>query len=655
MKKRIVLSVLVCCMLLILLPVQAGAAGDIYVSATGSDTTGTGASTSPYASLAHAANVASDGSTIYVMSNLTMTASARFYSKHLTIKSDSGGPYTVTRGTPFAILNDPARNNFNPAMIEVAGAPGAMGSSLLLEDIIFDDNGLHEGTTFAWETFGGSNNTNNVQDAIVSSYSGSGYITLGSGAVLRNYGGMSAVRVTGGSELTMESGSVIEDTIAPPARGARQAVMIEGGKADLQQGSVIRHIYYGVCVNCVGCTVTANGEITGLINGGFGGGIYMGSGNIQLTIGPTGNIHDNQVGYGTIFSQGAGAIIYDYGKINNNFSTDHGGGIAMGNNGYGAVTYMYPGAEIIGNIATNSGGGILVSCGSFHMLGGTISGNIAGAGKSTDPTQTRGGGVCVRRGGDFTMEGGTISDNYAYGYGGGVSYEASDYFSHSPFIDLLGGAITGNHMKATLAGTGAGTTASAGISNELGISNSSVVSGTYYGRIGDTAAFTNRNLLITDGVTLGNPAIYFDQDTKTLTPSATSFNLRLGNASPASVTALNSASASKSWGSALCTFWEQKTSPVVLDVGGVSFNAALPVYAVMQQTGADGLPLSSAPVLFFNTAVSGQTITVTVPGSVNGYAVALVQPTANYGSVVLTTPAQISEKSGATSYDVPFT
>ncbi|MCL2332541.1 MAG: InlB B-repeat-containing protein [Actinomycetia bacterium] len=649
MKKRLVLAILIFCMALVLLPVQAGAATDVYVSASGSDSTGDGTNASPYASLAHAVSVAPDGSTITVMSDLTMTACARYYSKSLTIRSGSGGPFTVTRGTPFATLVDPVRNTYNPAMLEAAGTPGAMDCALRLENIIFDDAGLHEGTTFAWQVPGATNNTNYVQDSIVASYDGSARITLGSGVVLRNYGGMSAVHITGGSGLVMEDGSVIEDTITPPARGAQRAIMLDSSTIDMQQGSAIRNIRGGVCIFSYRATMTVDGEITGLVNGGIGGAVYMASGSTVLTVGPTGNIHNNQVAYGTIFSQGLASTVHLYGKVNDNFSGDHAGGIAMGNNAYGAVTYLYPGAEIIGNIATNSGGGVLVSCGSFHMLGGTISGNIAGAGRNAAVDQSRGGGVNVRRGGDFTLEGGTISDNYSYAYGGGLAYDASDYFSHSPFVNLLGGTITGNHMTATLTGTGANTTASGGVSNDLAISS------TNYGRIGDTAAFTNRNVLIADGATLGNLAIYFETNTKTLTPSAASFGLKLGNASPTSITGLNNASTSKGWGSAFCSFWVQKTSPVVLDVGGVLFDPSLPVYAVMQQTGADGLPLAGAPYLFFNTSVGGQTITVNVAGSESGYAVALVQPNTDYGSVALDMPAQVLEKPGATSYDIPFT
>ena len=54
-------------------------------------------------------------------------------------------------------------------------------------------------------------NTSIVQDAIIATYNGMGTITLGDGAELRNYGGMSAVRLSGG-ELIMEEGSAILDT-----------------------------------------------------------------------------------------------------------------------------------------------------------------------------------------------------------------------------------------------------------------------------------------------------------------------------------------------------------------------------------------------------------------------------------------------------------
>lgn len=78
------IAVLLCA----LLPVLAGATspGDppeavdtnaVYVSVNGDDD-GAGSQNSPYATLAKAVEVADDGATIYVMSNLEMTECARY-------------------------------------------------------------------------------------------------------------------------------------------------------------------------------------------------------------------------------------------------------------------------------------------------------------------------------------------------------------------------------------------------------------------------------------------------------------------------------------------------------------------------------------------------------------------------------------------------
>ena len=46
----------------------------VYVSSSGNDGTGDGSADKPFATLAKAVDVAKDGATIYVMSDLTMTA-----------------------------------------------------------------------------------------------------------------------------------------------------------------------------------------------------------------------------------------------------------------------------------------------------------------------------------------------------------------------------------------------------------------------------------------------------------------------------------------------------------------------------------------------------------------------------------------------------
>lgn len=104
-----------------LAPARAWAAnGAVYVSADGSDDN-SGTREQPYATLAKAVDAAEDGDTVYVMSDLTMTESARFWNKHLTIASD-GGTFTVTRSSEFEPTSDLARGTYNGAMIEVGGS-----------------------------------------------------------------------------------------------------------------------------------------------------------------------------------------------------------------------------------------------------------------------------------------------------------------------------------------------------------------------------------------------------------------------------------------------------------------------------------------------------------------------------------------------------
>ena len=103
-------------------------------------------------------------------------------------------------------------------MIEVGGSSYTLESSLTLENIILDDAGLRGGDTSTdttednvyfiqadsesdgTTTFGELEISNGdiVQDAMIATYNNTATITLGAGTVLKNYGGMSAVRVSGG-------------------------------------------------------------------------------------------------------------------------------------------------------------------------------------------------------------------------------------------------------------------------------------------------------------------------------------------------------------------------------------------------------------------------------------------------------------------------
>ena len=198
MKRRILSSLMALVLVFGLLPATALAAGGagtaVYVGSDGSDSNA-GTQNEPYATLAKAVDVAKDGATIYVMSDLTMTKCARYYDKDLTITSlNPNDPVTIFRGTEFDTQNDP-RSWYNPALIEVQTKGEAERCGLILHHIILDDKGLHEGSIFAQASSGSGtdqiDNTTIVQDAMIASNATVPCtITLGEGAILRNFGGM---------------------------------------------------------------------------------------------------------------------------------------------------------------------------------------------------------------------------------------------------------------------------------------------------------------------------------------------------------------------------------------------------------------------------------------------------------------------------------
>lgn len=257
------IAVLLCA----LLPVLAGATSledppeavdlnAVYVRANGNDN-GAGSQEDPYATLAKAVEKADDGATIYVMSNLEMKESARFWNKNLTITSFGEEAVTVTRGEfTKGSSHDSARQWYNSAMIEVGGSDYNLESSLRLENIVFDDKGLTEGTYYVQAESDGDgksyvgktevSNADIVQDAIIATYNNTATITLGNRTVLKNFGGMSAVRISGGV-FTMESGSkIIDDTVTDRNKqgsegdiGPAGAVWVQGGDIAIEHGSEI--------------------------------------------------------------------------------------------------------------------------------------------------------------------------------------------------------------------------------------------------------------------------------------------------------------------------------------------------------------------------------------------------------------------------------
>ena len=572
------------------------------------------------------------------MSNLTMTKCARYYNKNLTITS-YGETRTVTRGRGFETLSDTARSWYNPAMIEVQGNQEDATCGLTLTNIILDDEGNHEGTVFAQAISGKSeedkDNLVYVQDAMIASNATVPCtITLGEGAILRNFGGMSAVRVTDQAKLVMRSGSVIEDEPAvittrgsdadkeDAARGPAGAVWLQGGSFTMEAGTKIQNVN-GRAVYADGGKATIGGtisNITGNANmwqGEDGTAIHLRnkasgtllSGGIIKEISGTKSssavyVHTStlncneeskicdcdSVGILSVdcdsnWNKGRNIVNFD-GELSGTLNNKNPFQIACtnltigknakihGNSAYYGALYLQKNvtADIYGkiyeNTASGRGGGIGTAGHGFVEINlykdAEIKDNIA---------NNTGGGLSLKNT-KFVMHGGKISGNRSNNnVGGGV------YLYKDVVVELHGGTISGNIDKNG--------------SNDITITDSR------------NSTSENNYLAISNDITIGNKAIYFEKDTKTVTPADDSLDIKLGNASTDSNTALKNASTNdKGWANPLATFWVQRDGAANLTVGGLKLNAdqqgnTLPVYVLTQKTGEDGKPASSdAPSAF---------------------------------------------------------
>lgn len=492
-------------------PAAQNDAAEIYVSSTGNDEQNTGTKDLPFATLAKAVDAAADGTTIYVMSDLTMDQCARFYDKSLKITSGEGGPYTITRSADFKQQSDTARSWYNPAMIEVQSS-SASSVGLTLSDIVLDDAGIHEGTVFAQAVSGDGNegNTAYVQDAIIASNATVPCtVTLGKDAVLRNFGGMSAVRATDQAKIVMESGSVIEDTLTGHTRtkgsgagsvGPAGAIWLQGGTLVMEEGSKIR--------NMDGRGVYADGgkvEIGGAISSIAANKSAMWQANSGIVIHLRNNAEGTLTSTALIEKISSGSIIYcaggaksfkmengskitDCPKLNGNVifaqnctvvidgeisnvyatgnhivQTDGGTAVTIGENGRILNNHAYYGAvyingtdehldiygKINGNICANRGGGVVLS-----NNGGNHNATMyEGAEICNNKAEQTGGGAMISKG-VFTMNGGTISGNIsgtnsakgeADRIGGGVFVRRGGQFI------MNGGAIENNATTALAA------------------------------------------------------------------------------------------------------------------------------------------------------------------------------------------------------------
>ncbi|MDR0275503.1 MAG: InlB B-repeat-containing protein [Burkholderiaceae bacterium] len=670
---------------------QAAYQATYYVSASGSDA-GDGLSEgSPFATLARTAaaiHAQEEGKSylVYVMSDLTSTAMARYYDRSVTIKSLGAARFTVTRGTGFAAAPDNARSWYNPAMLEIetgytnAATPPPFYISLTLENIIFDDAYRHEGTVFGQApTWGGTGTPptgwgsgNYVQDAIVASYARNATIILGQGAELRNFGGMTAVRAHDLATVKMKNGSLITD-IRPNANtnnrqvsasatdynaNGEAAISIANANLYMYEGSQIMNIAnaHGVKFSgTVACYI--DGEIANMIgNKGMdtdppagGRGIksavffnysptidYDNPGNRTpgsgfAVIDKHANIHHNATKSGTVaLSRNANTLVKIYGKVNNNTG----------------------GTGSTGNLAGTNGGGLYIVAGGTVYLedGSEIIGN-----KTSGLTGYGGAASIQQNGSRLIMNGGTVSGNTA----STANTPGIVVNKGNASFEMNGGRIDNGANGLRLYESGSDGTAGNLVLNAGRVSGVTVDSAVVY-------ANPSRSHLFIDETDVTIDTGYASVNGRNVTPIQAGFEI--GNPNAAAYAYIR-ARLPQDWtmpgtDANVIGFWGQKNGPAVFSVPKpatgtppANYDRSFDVYELaLVPTDSNGAVMAGAPVYFISTIFDNGKIIVDIPMSTGGAVVALVQPAKEQGNIVFQAdPGALPYHLGAAPYGVSYT
>ncbi len=213
-------------------------------------------------------------------------------------------------------------------------------------------------------------------------------------------------------------------------------------------------IYNGGTFNMYGGSVKDNPKNPNNENtASFGGGVYNSSAFNMYGGSISGNHAQN--GGGGVCNRYSGIFNFSGGEISNNRSGGSGGGVL---NEESYSTFNMTGGVIAGNRTERSGGGVS-NDGTFNLLDGSITGNVA---KDDDyETFGQGGGVSNFNG-KIYMSGGTISNNECQYRGGGVWNFAED--KNTTIFEMTGGSIINNKATSTNIFSGGGGVAAYAIS-----------------------------------------------------------------------------------------------------------------------------------------------------------------------------------------------
>ncbi|MCL2615461.1 MAG: hypothetical protein FWD30_01530, partial [Dehalococcoidia bacterium] len=691
---------------------------EYYVAAYGDDVTGDGSQANPWASLAKTSVVINSSGqyknyVVYVMTDLTSTASARYYDNNVTITSLGGNRFTVTRGSGFAALSDVMRGGYNPPMLEIETVdltPTATPISLTLENIIFDDAYLHEGTIFGYApTDNGVSctGTTYVQDSIVTSYALCTTIILGDGAALHSFGGMTAARASDGATLIMQSGSLISDigstnttrslsstTTDYRAVGETAVSISSGSHFYMYYGAKIADIANAHSVKLSGvykCFI--DGEISGMKGNkgwdatdhstsathegrGFKSAVFFSGGTTldpntgepgSAIIGPNANIHHNAVKCGAIgVSRSTNISIKVFGKINDN----------AGQTGTNWQTVF--GIPVALAYGTNGGGIYVVAGGTVILEDGS---EVC---RNSVMNIAYGGGINIQQAGSkLIMNGGLVQDSTtADGMGPGIAVNKSG----DCFFEMNGGVVD-NGPNGVLLFNNRAVIATAvredsdcngrHILNEGNVSDVTINSLVAYGT---NTANQYRNLYISENVLVqtGYVAIAGNMQSATSTtniprqvtllPAGAFGDISIGNPNralyPTIGTALPEGWTMPTSANNVIAFWMKKAGTAEFSVpaptsgsGGANYNTNLRYFAAVMELTAAGGAVSGAPVKLYQTKIENGQIIISAPLDAypNGAIVALVQPTTAYGEIYFEGLPVLYSSIFATDYTLPYT
>ena len=669
----------------------------------GNDETGTGTPDSPFASLYLAVDKVKSDGTIYLLSDLTSTKYAFVDSKSITI---DGKGHSITRGVSFTAEVDGGRGGYNPAMIEVAN-----NSTLTLTNITLDDAYSTEGTEFLEQKTGENkgDNSQKVQDAIIAAYSGGGTIILDDGSTLKNFGGMSAIRVGGQynsdptppvtSQVIMKSGSQITDDLDSSDRtGGVAAIWSQGGNIVMEAGASIKDIDGRAIYLEDGGNATVNGSIQNITAnsvmtsdpakgstpgegalGGFGGIAVAALGNSHFTLESAGSISDiktdpnDENGGDVAIWLAPGSFVMEensrmenietIGLVDNNGGTIDIGGTITNCNSKNVLfrlrgtqnTFKLQESGIITNCSTTDAGIVYLNMGKPTIqIDGEISDIAAGEIIFISGNGLRPGGTCtLSKTGIITEVSGDAilaGDPSEVTILGEISHCAGYAIRYTPVTTTYDG-VTGSSLLKIESGARI-TDNHAGGTQILVTSRKDNKKEKPYSA--DTA---KKHILISnDDVILSNRGIELDNGF-TITLSENYDDVKLGNLSTDNDTTLNGESSKRGWQNALATFWVESETAQELTLSGLSSAGEnLPIYALVMPTGDDGVILTeSSATVYAVTGNGDDTYTLNLPATYEtGWAVALVQPSEDYGTLTLT-PNPETLQEGATSYSIQYT